>query len=350
MKDKRIKILIVGCLSIDAQDNNGQVVKTRELYKGLVDYYGKDTVDFVDTKGWKRHPIKLLIRLFKKTKVARNVIMLPAHNGVRVFSRLLLFLRFLNDFGVFYDVVGGWIAEYTARKRGLKKCLLKFDGIWVETSTMKSALECQGFTNVCVIRNFKNLELIHDSKNRSINDQNLHLCTFSRVMEEKGIEDAVQAVREINEDRKSVVVYLDIYGQVWDTYIDRFDELVKGFPPYIRYMGNVDPSKSTNVLSDYDALLFPTHFVTEGIPGTIIDGYAAGTPVVSAIWRSYHDVVEEGITGIGYSMFNIEALKKCILTIMDDRELLHRLSENCILEARKYTPEVVIPKICERLK
>jgi hypothetical protein len=54
------------------------------------------------------------------------------------------------------------------------------------------------------------------------------------------------------------------------------------------------------VLKDYFALLFPTHFYTEGIPGTVIDAYAAGIPVISAKWESYSDVIDEGVTGIGY--------------------------------------------------
>ena len=39
----------------------------------------------------------------------------------------------------------------------------------------------------------------------------LPLCTFSRVMKEKGIEDAVYAVRTVNEHFGRTVYTLDIY-------------------------------------------------------------------------------------------------------------------------------------------
>lgn len=50
----------------------------------------------------------------------------------------------------------------------------------------------------------------------------------------------------------------------------------KKFPPYIKYCGTVSFDKTTEVLKEYFALVFPTRFYTEGIPGTIIDAFASG--------------------------------------------------------------------------
>lgn len=36
---------------------------------------------------------------------------------------------------------------------------------------------------------------------------------------------------------------------------------------------------------------------TEGIPGTLIDAYCAGVPVVSALWLNYVGVFEDEVTG-----------------------------------------------------
>lgn len=54
--------------------------------------------------------------------------------------------------------------------------------------------------------------------------------------------------------------------------------------------------------------MFPTLFYTEGIPGTIIDAYAAGLPVISSKWESYGDVIEDNVTGIGYEFGSDDAL------------------------------------------
>lgn len=56
----------------------------------------------------------------------------------------------------------------------------------------------------------------------------LPLCTFSRVMKEKGIEDAVNAVKSVNKYFGRVVYTLDIYGQVDSNQTGWFDNLRGG--------------------------------------------------------------------------------------------------------------------------
>lgn len=50
---------------------------------------------------------------------------------------------------------------------------------------------------------------------------------FSRVMPEKGVEDAMRAVRHLNETIGRLVATLDIYGSVEDTYSERFQWVLK---------------------------------------------------------------------------------------------------------------------------
>lgn len=97
-------------------------------------------------------------------------------------------------------------------------------------------------------------------------------------MKEKGIEDIIHAVEDINEKYGSKKFALDIYGQIDEGYRDSFESMIKKFPDYIRYCGTVPFDKSTEALKNYFALVFPTRFYTEGIPGTIIDAYASRCP------------------------------------------------------------------------
>lgn len=100
-------------------------------------------------------------------------------------------------------------------------------------------------------------------------------------MKEKGIEDAINAVKTVNKEAGRIVYTLDIYGQVDSRQTQWFENLKNTFPDYIKYRGLIDYDKSVDVLKNYCVLLFPTHFYTEGIPGTILDAYAAGIPVIS---------------------------------------------------------------------
>jgi hypothetical protein len=43
-----------------------------------------------------------------------------------------------------------------------------------------------------------------------------------------------------------------------------------------KYCGIIDSHKSVDALKSYLALLFPTHWKHEGIPGTVIDALSVG--------------------------------------------------------------------------
>lgn len=242
-------------------------------------------------------------------------------------------------------MIGGWLPEFLKRKPFLGKSLKKFDGIYVETSTMKQALELQSFRNVFILPNCKELDVLKEEELVYSYAEPLRLCTFSRVMKEKGIEDAVNAVIEANGRLGRNVFSLDIYGQIDNDYRDEFAGIQQQFPKYITYKGVVPFDKSVEVLKDYYALLFPTRFYTEGIPGTIIDAYASGIPVISSKWESFSDVIEDKKTGLGYEFGNKEDLIRVLEDIVNAPELIIQMKRICLCKAKQFMPKEVISRI-----
>ena len=167
------------------------------------------------------------------------------------------------------------VTEFLENKKRLQRNLKKFDGIYVETNTMKVNMEKLGFSNIYILPNCKELKILKENELVYAASKPFKLCTFSRVMKEKGIEDAVNAVEEINKKYGETVFTLDIYGQIDSMQTEWFESLQSRFSKDISYKGLVPFDKSTGVLKNYYALLFPTRFYTEGIPGTIIDAYAS---------------------------------------------------------------------------
>lgn len=121
----------------------------------------------------------------------------------------------------------------------------------------------------------------------------LPLCTFSRVMKEKEIEDVVNAVKTVNEHFGRTVYTLDIYGQVDSAQTEWFNELKSIFPSYIKSGEPVPFDKSVEVLKNCFALLFPTYYEGEGFAGTLLDAVAAGVPVIASDWRYNPEIVNE---------------------------------------------------------
>jgi glycosyltransferase involved in cell wall biosynthesis len=338
------KVLIVGAFAFKAMDTGGQPVKTRELYYALQNQYGKNQVDYLETVGWKKKPLTVIKDFFTKAKNSKNIIMLPAQKGVIVFSKLLLISRKLFGNKIFYDVIGGWLPDKIKGNKKLSNDLRKFDGIWVETNIMNRNLKEQGFSNTYVVRNFKRLTPIDINKIHNPSTLGLKICIFSRLMKEKGIMDAVKAVTDINSS-KTNSIKLDIYGPVDPSFTEQFELLKEHFSDGIQYKGIVKPEKSVEVLRNYDALLFPTRYATEGLPGTIIDAYAAGIPVISSKWNSFSDIVNEGKTGIGYPIGSFEGLVQCLNWACDHKEELSGMKLNCVAKAREFLPQSALSEI-----
>ena len=343
------KAAVIGHFGLGHVFLDGQTVKTKIITNELQRQLGKEQVLTIDTHGGAKTLLKAPVQVLRALKNSENVLIFPAHNGLRVYAPLLSLLRlFFKNRKLHYVVIGGWLPQFLTGRKGLAKILKRFDGIYVETQTMKKALDAQGFSNVCVMPNCKQLTVLTPEELVYPTGTPYKLCTFSRVMREKGIEDAINAVTAVNTQLGYQAFCLDIYGQVDAAQTQWFSDLQRTFPEYIRYGGLVPFDQSVEVLKEYFALLFPTRFYTEGIPGTIIDAYAAGIPVISAKWESYGDIVDEGHTGMGYGFQDVKQLQNILLDAACNATKLLSMKQDCLYKARDYLPESAVVILTEK--
>lgn len=343
------RVLLCGYFAFGTDDYGGQPVKGRALYNGLRAKYGAENVHFIETANWKKHPFRLLMRFFWQAKKYDKIIMLPAHNGLIVFSRLLKLVKHFYHKDIYYAVVGGWLPDKVKESRSLLKTLQAFNGIWVETTSMKKNLDKLGFHNVVVVPNFKDIIPLKENEVIEKFEKPYPVLTFARIMEEKGTEDAINAVREINDIAGEIVITLDLYGQIYEPYRDRFEKLQGEFPEYINYRGIVNSEKSVDTLKNYYALLFPTHFYTEGVPGTLIDALCAGVPVITSLWGNSSDIFKQDVTGWGYEFGKSNMLKEFLLKAIQEPERFLLMRKKSLKEAKKFSPQSIIEQIDDLL-
>lgn len=328
---------------------NGQTVKTKILYDTLTEIYGAKNVISVDSHKWKIRPFKLLYDCCKMSKFADDVILLPANNGLKVFVPLFLMLKKVLKFKLHYVVIGGWLAEFLNENTWLIRKIKKFDGIYVETNSMKLELQKLGINNVYIVPNFKKLNILKREELIFNQSMPFKFCTFSRVMKEKGIEDAIEAIIEINKEYKEVLCSLDIYGQIDNDYKDEFKKILLDTPNYINYKGEVAFDKSVDVLREYYALLFPTYYEGEGFAGTILDAFAAGLPVIASKWKYNTEIIEHGKTGFIYELHCLDDLKKSVMKIVYNPSQYIEMKVNCINKAELYAPKTAIKPLKRNL-
>lgn len=344
------KVGICGVYGVGPEFSGGQPVKTRMIIDELSQLYGKDQVQIANTHNWRRRPIKLLVDCFKLIRNCQNVIIMPAHNGIKVFVPLFLVLNKLYNKRLHYIVIGGWLPDYLGKFKSLKEGISNFYGIYVETNTMKQKLGSLDINNVYLMNNFKKLNALEEKNINYNHSEPYKLCYFSRVVKEKGVEDAIYAVTKVNEIFGREVYKLDLYGYIDENYKYEFEKLIKEMPPFINYNGVVNPDKSVETIKDYFVQVFPTKYKTEGIPGSIIDSYYAGVPVLASKWDNFEDVIDEGKTGIGFEFLNQKDLELKLREFAIKPQAIVDMKKNCIKKAKEYSTDYVIKKFIKHLK
>lgn len=346
----RVKVSILGHFGEGINLLNGQTVKTKIVTEELQNQLGQEQVLKIDTHGGWKTLLKAPFQVFRALKNSDNVLIFPAHNGLRVYAPLLSFEKyFFKNRKLHYVVIGGWLHEFLMQRKHLAKILKKFNGIYVETNTMKCALEAQGFENIYVMPNCKKLTVLSEDELVYPSGVPYKLCTFSRVMKEKGIEDAVNAVVTVNTVLGFQAFSLDIYGQVDVAQTEWFDSLQKEFPEYIRYGGLVPFDESVDVLKNYFALLFPTYYEGEGFAGTLIDAYSAGVPVIASDWKYNAELVNENV-GVVYPAGNQVAFVDILKAMAVDPTSLLCKKRLCLIEADKYKIDKAVQILIEQIE
>ena len=343
------KVCVVGHFGFGENMLNGQTIKTKTVTTELEKQLGADQVMKIDTHGGAKALPKITVQLISAFKNCKNIIIFPAHNGIKVFVPLCNAINKIFHRKLHYVVIGGWLNELLDEHKKIEAELKAFTGIYVETNAMKSALCNRGFYNVEVMPNFKDIKILSEDELVYNTEMPYRLCTFSRVMKEKGIEAAVEAVKKVNSEQGKIVFTLDIYGQIDSEQAEWFEELKSRFPEYVNYKGIVPFEKSVDTIKEYYALLFPTYYEGEGFAGTLLDAMAAGVPAIVSDWKYNKEIVVEYETGILVEPRSVDSLVNALSWLVGNEDKVKMMKSFCICEASEYSPEESVSPLIKKL-
>ena len=349
MRARRRRIGFIGRIDPDETMVDGQTVKTRTLYRYLVRRFGASNIRVVDTRDYRRETGRVVRELLRCLHECDDVVVLLSSGGRRTLFPILWLASTALGVRIYHDLIGGSLADdVEADPSGLLVHYLNsFEVNWVETRALADRLSALGVRNASHLPNFKDVDDV-DVDPTAPRERPRRLCTLSRVTPEKGIDNAVRAVAAINGDGPPMVT-LDVFGPIEPSYEERFRRLVDSVP-HVRYAGRVPPERAAAAVSGHFALIFPTEWTGEGVPGTIIDAMHAGLPVVASRWRYYHEMLQDGVTGLSYDFDRPELLEATIreLLALPDEELA-AMRRATLGRARAYAPEAVFDEIARAL-
>ncbi len=347
------KVAILGHFGFGQEKTNGQTIKTKIIADELSRTYSDEQIGKKDTMGKWRFLFQCPFLLFSLLRNYLNIVFLPAYKGVLIIVPLIVLLNKLFHRRLHYVVIGGWLPSYVEKYYFLRKFAHHIDYIYVETEHMLREMKSKGFKNIVLMPNCKPLDIISEeeasNKPRVSRTSSIPLCTFSRVMKQKGIEDAIEAVKSCNLQNREKAYTLDIYGPIEKGEEQWFKNLMEKQPETIKYCGVVPYGNSTSTLCNYFALLFPTRFKTEGFAGTLIDAMAAGTPPIASDCDSNIEIIEDGKTGILFPMNSQDALTNILNQIYRHPEIINEMRSNCIRHSYDFLPGNVIKILTDQI-
>ena len=344
---KRYKIGACGNFDLDQGFLNGQVIRSCSIMNEIERKLGQDNVCRISYTQWKRKPFHTLAAFVKLLWNSESVILFPDLRAIYALVPLGIMLKKTTRTKVYYSVIGGWLPDFLAEHKIIRFFARKLDGLFVQTSFLSEQLRQVGIEQTTIFPNFKRIKVFGDNEINNGFMEPLPLVFMSRVTDRKGVCELVRAVNKLNQDAPRF--RLDIYGSVEASFKEQFEALQKEFGPFIQYMGQVDPLKTSEVMHNYFLHVFPTTYRTEGYPGSVLDALSAGLPTLAARWLSYEDVLTENETGISFTMGEWGEMEEKLLTIFNHPETIDVMRKKCLKEARKFAPETVIDIMLEKM-
>lgn len=246
-------------------------------------------------------------------------------------------------------MIGGSLDSNVRQNPHWVKYINSFVVNLAEGKTQVEALKDAGVTNVVETFTFRNAQIVSEDEFPVYNQAPFRFCTFCRVTKAKGISDAIQAAIKINQEQHAYAT-LDVYGPLDENYRGEFEELLAQSDGTARYMGCVPPEKSVDTLKGYFMHLFPTTWKGEGMPGTLVDCFAAGLPTIATDWNYNAEILREGETGYCYDWQKPGLLAEKMLFCMEHPEQIAKMRYACIKEAEKYQPDASMEQIFEFMR
>lgn len=146
-------------------------------------------------------------------------------------------------------------------------------------------------------------KLVKKRSSKSLKYKKLKLIFVGNVSKNKGINLLIDVAMRLND----FSINISVYGPLID--ISENDMHKAG----IFYGGILSHDQVHRELSKHHYFCLPTMHNGEGYPGSVIEAFNAGLPVISSNWRSIPEIVKEDETGLLFEPGDANSLAKAIL-------------------------------------
>ena len=173
-------------------------------------------------------------------------------------------------------------------------------------------------------------------------DDQVRFLYVGRMMREKGIEELLEAAKQLHDDDTEFA----LLGYPDEDYQDRLDAYEK--EGYIKQLG-FDPDVHVYI-RNASALVLPTYH--EGMSNVLMEASATGRPVIATNISGCKEIFEEGVTGFSCEPKSsedlIRALKKFLKLSREERAVMGQKARQKM--EREFDREKVVDAYMEEIE
>jgi len=228
--------------------------------------------------------------------------------------------------------------EVARREHLLIERLNSADAITIPTNSLRPRLVRAGVADCFQLSRHGIIpqDLGIQSAEKSISSL-LRFGYLGQVLSSKGVDLLARAYQRL------VVEYgeisLSIWGEASDqsAYVTKLKAMLKGVPR-AAMMGRYEPAQLGDILQEIDVLVVPSRWPEIG-PFTILEAFAAKTPVIAARIGNMPELVEHGINGLLFEPDSSADLYAQMRRFLDEPNLVEKLRSG-IRDVRTHDDEM----------
>jgi glycosyltransferase involved in cell wall biosynthesis len=175
-----------------------------------------------------------------------------------------------------------------------------------------------------------------------IQEQNV-LLFIGRVAEKKGLAYLISAMPKILEKHPNTILIVIGNGPLRSDIENTVEK--ENLSPHIVFAGTVSEQEKIAYLHLADILVVPSIVTdqgdTEGMPVVIMEGLAAGKPIVASDVGGVRDTIIDGTNGILVEEKNPDQLSMRVIELLVNHELRVKLAGNAVRYAKRFDWETI---------
>jgi glycosyltransferase involved in cell wall biosynthesis len=301
---------------------------------------------------------------FNLEKVKRSVMILPRFiyelprcDAALVFANdlfaitlapiLLLFAKLFRK-PFYLKPVGAGLDLYINIQKKILRAYFMFvlrsmDGILTQTQLLKNDLQKMGLVNAEYLPGCRPPVPVTETPAKQ--GDAFRLIYLGHITRRKGILYLIEALGILARTCPRKVT-CDFFGPVHDELRDDFDAGLRS-QPNAHYCGVAKAGTGPQLIANYDALVLPTYFDTEGHPGVLIEAMHAGVPIIGTQVRTFPELIAHGVNGLLVPLQDSASLANAIETLAENPDLHKQMAEANRQKGREFRADAVVERMLQ---